>query len=99
LISLEEKPKNLREELNEFISDWYKEKWEFDTNKKLIEAVEKAKFSDFKRYYIETIASVDTPRVRVQLRGTTYRDIEFEAYEAETVIKDLTDFHKVMKIQ
>jgi protease-3 len=99
LISLEEKPKNLREELNEFISDWYKEKWEFDTNKKLIEAVENAKFSDFKRYYIETIASEDTPRVRVQLRGTTYRDIEFEAYEAETVIKDLTDFHKVMKIQ
>jgi protease-3 len=99
LISLKEKPKNLREELNKFISDWYQEKWQFDTNKKLIEAIEKVNFADFKRYYIETVTNLNSPRLRVQLRGTTFRDVEFEVDEGETVIKDLTDFHKVMKVQ
>lgn len=99
LVSLKEKPKNLNEELGEFLSDWYKENWQFDTKKKLIEAVEKANFADFKRYYSETIANVDSPRLRIQLRGTTYRDVEFKGVTGETVIKDLNEFHKHMSHQ
>jgi protease-3 len=99
LISLKEKPKNLSEELGKFISDWYEEKWDFASDKKLIDAVENAKFADFKRYYKETITNLNAPRLRIQLRGTTFRDVEFEAVEGETVIKDLADFHKVMKVQ
>jgi protease-3 len=99
LVSLKEKPKNQREELAEFTADWYKENWQFDSNKKLIEAVEQAKFTDFKRYYGETIASADAARLRVQLRGTTFRKVDYEVVEGETVIKDLNDFHKLMKHQ
>ena len=85
--------------MGEFTSDWYKENWQFDTNKKLIQAVEQAQFDDFKRYYGETIASMDSARLRVQLRGTTFRDVDYEAVEGETVITDLNEFHKVMKHQ
>lgn len=99
LVTLKEKPKNLSEELGEFTSDWYKENWQFDTNKKLIQAVEQAQFDDFKRYYSETIASMDSARLRVQLRGTTFRDVDYQAVEGETVITDLNEFHKGMKHQ
>ncbi|MGS2719775.1 insulinase family protein [Paraglaciecola aestuariivivens] len=99
LISLKEQPKNLTEEMSEFISDWYKENWQFDSKTQLINAVENAQFNDFKRYYQQTIANAEAPRIRIQLRGTTFRDVDFDTYPREQVVSDLNSFHKTMPVQ
>jgi len=99
LVALNEKPKNLSEEQGPMLSDWYNEKWDFNSREKLIAEVEKVTMKDIKQFYDETIASDDASRLSIQLRGSKTKDKPFAKLKGEKQIKDLADFHKKMDKQ
>ena len=99
LVSLKEPPKNLQEEVAPLISDWYQEKFAFDSKQKLISEVEKLTLDDIKAFYQQTLLSEDTARISVQLRGTGFSQQPFATIEGQQVITDLAEFHRQMKTQ
>lgn len=99
LVSLKEKPKNLSEELSPMLTDWYQEKWGFDTRDKLIAEVEKVTLDDIKTFYQETVSGSDAARLSIQLRGSKFSQDGFAKISQEKEIKDLVEFHKKTKYQ
>lgn len=99
LIALKEKPKNLSEELQPMLSDWYQEKWGFNTRHKLIAEVKKVSLDDIKTVYTETIGNPNAARISIQLRGNKFKDKGFAKLTNEVEIKDLADYHKTAKYQ
>ena len=94
LVSLREKPKNLREEQSPLLNDWYDEEWEFNSRDKLIEEVEKVTLADIKAFYMETAGNSEAARLSVQLRGSKFKDKPFAKFEGAEEISDPKTFHK-----
>ena len=99
LVSLKEAPKNMRDEVVPFISDWYREKYDFDSEQKLIAAVEKVTLEDVKAFYQQTMLNDSAARISVQLRGTSFVEQPFADIEGATKVEDLAGFHESMKKQ
>ena len=99
LVSLKEPPKNLQEEMAPLISDWYQEKFSFDSKQKLIAEVEKLTLADVQAFYQETLLNKDSARISVQMRGTGFNQQPFAELEGQRVITDLAEFHRQMKTQ
>jgi protease-3 len=99
LVSLREQPKNLSEESRPLIKDWYEEKWAFDSRQLMIGAVEKVSLEDFARYIQTVFVDESSPRLKIKLRGKTFRDVEFVNSDKEFKIDDLRQFHKTMSLQ
>ncbi|MBV2129179.1 insulinase family protein [Arsukibacterium indicum] len=99
LVSLKEPPKNLQEEMAPLISDWYQEKFNFDSKQKLIAEVEQLTLEDIKAFYQQTLLNKDAARISVQMRGTGFSQQPFATIEGQQVITDLADFHRQMKTQ
>jgi protease III len=99
LVSLKEKPKNLREEQQPLLEDWYNEKWGFDSRQKLIAEVEKVTLDDIKTFYQETALNPEAARLSIQLRGSKFKNKPFAEIKGENEIKDLGDFHKQISYQ
>ena len=99
LVSLNEAPKNMRDEVVPFISDWYREKYDFNSKQKLIDAVEKVTLDDVKAFYQQTMLNDNAARVSVQLRGTSFVEQPFAEIDSATQVNDLADFHQSMKKQ
>ena len=81
------------------ISDWYQEKFAFDSKQKLIAEVEKLSLQDIKAFYQQTLLSNDAARISVQMRGTGFSQQPFATLEGQQVITDLAEFHRQMKTQ
>ena len=99
LVALKEAPKNMRDEVVPFISDWYREKYDFDSELKLIAAVEKVTLEDVKAFYQQTMLNDKAARISVQLRGTSFVEQPFADIEGATKVEDLAGFHESMKKQ
>jgi len=99
LITLKEPKKNLREEFSPFITDWYREKFSFDSEQRLIDAVEQVSLADVKAFYRETMLNKDAARISVQMRGTSFQDQPFADIPGQKKITDIAAFHKEMKKQ
>lgn len=99
LITLKEPKKNLREEFGPLITDWYREKFSFDSEQRLIEAVEQVTLADVKAFYRETMLNKDAPRISVQMRGTKFKDQPFADLPGQTKVTDVAAFHQMMKKQ
>lgn len=99
LITLKEPKKNLREEFGPLITDWYREKFSFDSEQRLIEAVEQVTLADVKAFYRETMLNKDAPRISVQMRGTKFKDQPFADLSGQTKVTDVAAFHQMMKKQ
>ncbi|MDX1678859.1 insulinase family protein [Arsukibacterium sp.] len=99
LVSLKEPPKNLQEEMAPLISDWYQEKFNFDSKQKLIAEVEKLTLDDIKTFYQQTLLNNEAARISVQMRGTGFSQQPFADIEGQQVISDLAEFHRQMKTQ
>ena len=99
LVSLKEAPKNMRDEVVPFISDWYREKYDFDSEQKLIAAVEKVTLEDVKAFYQQTMLNDNAARISVQLRGTSFVEQPFADIKGATKVEDLAGFHESMKKQ
>lgn len=99
LLSLNEPPKNLQEELGPLLSDWYREDYSFDSKQQLIAAVEEVTLADIKAFYQDTMQNEAAARVSVQMRGTKFADQPFADFDTQTLVKELADFHAQMKKQ
>jgi protease III len=99
LVTLKEPAKNLQEEVAPLISDWYREKFSFDSKQQLIAAVEQVTLNDVKTFYRETMLNKNAPRISVQMRGTKFRDQPFANIPGQKKITDVAAFHRQMKMQ
>jgi protease III len=99
LVTLKEPPKNLQAEVGPLLSDWYREKFSFDSKQRLIAAVEQVTLSDVTAFYRETMLSKTAPRISVQMRGTKFRDQPFADLPGQTNVTDVAAFHQQMKKQ
>ena len=99
LVTLNEPPKNLTEELQPVISDWYLDRYDFDTKQQLIDAVEQVTLDDAKQFYQDTMLNDNSARISVQLRGEKFLDADFADLPDQLVIDDLAKFHQQMPKQ
>ena len=99
LVTLKEPPKNLQGEVAPLLSDWYREKFSFDSKQRLIAAVEQVTLADVKAFYRDTMLSSTAPRISVQMRGTKFRDQPFADLPGQLKIDDVAAFHRQMKKQ
>ena len=99
LVTLNEPPKNLSDEVGPLITDWYREEFNFDSKQQLIAAVEQVTLDDVKTFYRETMLNPQAPRISVQLRGTKFKDQPFADLPGQIKVDDVALFHKTMKQQ
>lgn len=99
LVTLNEPAKNLQGEVRPIISDWYREKFNFDSKQQLIAAVEQVSLADVKAFYKETMLNNKAPRISIQMRGTSFRDQPFANLPGQKKITDIAQFHQQMKKQ
>lgn len=99
LVSLNEPPKNLFEEMQPLVSDWYRERFDFDSKAKLIAAVEQVTLDDMKAFYQQTLLNPQAARISVQMRGTSFRDQPFASLPNQQVVTDLAEFQQKMPKQ
>lgn len=99
LVTLNEPPKNMQDEVGPLLSDWRREKLSFDSKQKLIAAVEQVTLADVKAFYRETMLNSKAPRISVQMRGTKFRDQPFADIKGQTKVDDVAVFHKKMQKQ
>lgn len=99
LITLKEPAKNLREEVGPLITDWYREKFSFDSEQQLIAATEQVSLADVKAFYRETMLNPNAARISVQMRGTKFADQPFADLPGQTKVTDVAAFHRQMKRQ
>lgn len=99
LVSLNEPPKNLAEEMQPLVSDWYRERFEFDTKAKLIAAVEQVTLEDVKAFYQQTLLNPQAARISVQMRGTSFREQPFASLPNQQLVTDLAEFQQKMPKQ
>lgn len=99
LITLNETPKNMREEVSPLLADLSLQRFEFNSKEKLIQAVEGTTLKDAKDFYQETLLNPDAARISVQLRGTKFADEPYADLPNQTVISDLAEFHQDMETQ
>ncbi len=99
LVTLKEPPKNMSEEAQPLISDWYREEFDFDSKQQLIDAVEQVTLADVQAFYQETMMNSEAARINVQMRGTKFVEQPFANFEQQTQVENLADFHKDMEKQ
>jgi protease-3 len=99
LVSLKEQPKNLSDEMNPLINDWYRENFNFDTKQQLIDEVEKVTLADIKQYYKQTMLNPKAARLNVQLRGTKFVDSDFADLPNQTKVTTLEAYYNGIKLQ
>lgn len=99
LVTLKEPPKNLQEEMAPLVSDWYQEKFAFDSLQKLIAEVEQLTLADVQAFYQQTLLNPQAARISVQMRGTGFNQQPFADIADQQVITDLAEFHRRMKTQ
>ena len=95
LISLKEPAKNLREEVGPLITDWYRERFSFDSKQQLIAAVEQVTLADVKAFYRETMLNDNAARISVQMRGTKFKEQPFADLPGQIKVDDVAAFHVI----
>lgn len=99
LVSLEEKPKNLSDELSPLLSDWYRERYSYDSKKKLIDAVKQVTLKDLSDYYQQTMLNPNAARLNIQLRGSKFVDEAYSDLPKQTLVKSFDELYKNIKLQ
>ena len=99
LISLKEPPKNLQEEMRPLVSDWYRERFDFDSRERLIAAVEEVTLADVQAFYQQTLLNPEAARMSVQMRGTAFSEQPFATLPNQQLVTDLAEFQRRMATQ
>lgn len=99
LVTLNEPPKNLNEEVAPLLSDWSMQRFDFNSKQQLIDAVETLTLDDAKAFYQATLLDPNAARISVQLRGEKFADQPFADIPNMEVIEQLSDFHAEMPKQ
>ena len=99
LVSLTEEPKNLAEESQPPISDWFKENMAFDSKAKLTAAVRAVTLQDIKDYYQQTVLNPDAARLNVQLRGEKFQSQPFADLKGQTKLESVKQLSETVSLQ
>ncbi|KZN39086.1 insulinase family protein [Pseudoalteromonas luteoviolacea] len=99
LANLTEEPKNLAEEAQPILSDWYRDKLSFDSEQKLIEATKLVTKENIKQYYNETLLNSEAARLNIQIRGRKFANEPFATLPNQKVIHSLSDLYKQAQYQ
>ncbi|WP_046004274.1 insulinase family protein [Pseudoalteromonas rubra] len=99
LLSLKEVPKNLAEESQPILSDWYRDNLAFDSKAKLIVATEQVTLADIQSYYQQSMLNADAARLNVQIRGKKFADKPFATLENEVKINSMTELYKKARFE
>ncbi|WP_268793887.1 insulinase family protein [Rheinheimera salexigens] len=99
LITLKQPAKNLQQEVAPLLSDWYQEKFSFDSKQKLIAAVEQVTLADVSAFYQQTMLNPEAARVSVQMRGTKFQQQPFANLPKQTLVSDIAEFQRNMAKQ
>ena len=99
LAKLMEQPQNLIEEVEPYIEDWGRERYDFDSRIRLIAAVESVSLKDIQQFYAASVIADDASRILIQLRGQTFSNQPFAVVEEAEIIDNVEDFHQSMSIQ
>jgi protease-3 len=94
LITLKQPAKNLSEEMGEFTGDWREQLWDFDSEERLIAAIEKVTLDDVKKLYDRIEGGKEFGRLLIQMRGTKFADKAFIEPKGAVKITDIDSFHK-----
>lgn len=94
LITLNQPAKNLSEEMGEFTGDWRDERWSFDSQEKLIGAIEKVTLMDVQNLYQRILGGKDFGRILIQMRGTKFADKDFIEPKGAIKVEDIDSFHQ-----
>ncbi|MDK2597334.1 insulinase family protein [Pseudoalteromonas obscura] len=94
LANLREEPKNLAEEAQPILTDWYKNELSFDSKEQLIAAAERITMQDIKSYLHHTLLNESAPRLNIQLRGNKFSDKPFADLPNQKKISSLEDLYK-----
>ncbi|MEP1445695.1 MAG: insulinase family protein [Paraglaciecola sp.] len=97
LITLNQPAKNLSEEMGEFTGDWRDQRWSFDSQDKLIAAIEKTTLGDVINLYQRIQGGKDFGRVLIQMRGTKFADRDFIEPKGAIKVEDIDSFHQQLK--
>jgi protease-3 len=97
LISLTQPPKNLGEEMGEFISDWRDQNYAFDSRSRLISAVQHVSLQDVIELYNKLQDGKSFAQVMVQMRGTQFAEQDFASIKHAITISDIDAFHQQQK--
>ncbi|MBD1583069.1 insulinase family protein [Pseudoalteromonas sp. S16_S37] len=99
LVSFNEAPKNLSEELSPLLSDWYRENFQYDSKEKLIKAVEQVTLADVKTYYQQTMLNPSAARLNIQLRGKKFQDKPFAQLPKQKKLASIEELYKHITLQ
>ncbi|MCF2856067.1 insulinase family protein [Pseudoalteromonas sp. SMS1] len=94
LANLMEEPKNLAEEAQPILSDWYRNQLSFDSKQKLVEAAKDVSLENVKEYLNETLLNDDAARLNIQIRGKKFADQPFATLPNQKLITSLSELYQ-----
>jgi protease-3 len=98
LITLTQAAKNLSEEMGKYTGDWREQQWNFDSEERLIAAIEKVTLDDVKNLYHRIEGGKNFGRVLIQMRGTKFADKAFIEPKGAIKVTDIDSFHKQLDL-
>ena len=100
ITTLTEPPKNLSDEAAPFISDWTRERYDFDTRARLIAAVEAVTLQEARAYYRDTMLAEDRRgNFDSAQRNHVCRGHPSPRCPEAVVVEDVGAFHRQMPTQ
>ncbi|WP_194867155.1 insulinase family protein [Pseudoalteromonas sp. PPB1] len=99
LLSLKQVPKNLAEESQPFLIDWYRDNLTFDSKAKLIAAMEQVTLADIQSYYQQSMLNTEASRINVQIRGKKFADKPFATLPNEVKLDSMAELYKKARFE
>ncbi|WP_063371233.1 insulinase family protein [Pseudoalteromonas luteoviolacea] len=99
LANLMEEPKNLSEEAQPILSDWYRNKLTFDSKEKLIQAAKNVTLDSVQAYFNETLLNKDAARLNIQVRGRKFADKPFATLPNQQRISNISALYKMAQFK
>jgi protease-3 len=94
LITLTQPAKNLSEEMGKYTGDWRDQQWSFDSEERLITAIEKTTLDDVINIYNRIEGGKHFGRVLIQMRGIKFADKAFIEPKGAIKVTDIDSFHQ-----
>ncbi|RUO37658.1 pitrilysin [Aliidiomarina shirensis] len=92
LTDLLQPPQTLGQEAGRYSGDWANERYSFDTQERMAEALRALSLADVQAFYKSLIVDGEGTRVLIQMRGTKFAEEDFGSIENELVIEDFTSW-------
>jgi protease-3 len=80
----------LAQEAGRYSGDWANERYEFNSQEQLADALRSLTLADVQRFYQNMILDGEGTRVLIQMRGSKFAEEEFGVLAGATIIEDFS---------